>query len=526
MRCAAGSRRASSASCSRGSATSPSSRSPCSPCSANLPNVVKLAIVGSLLGNAVLLGGIAGLLPLMRGGFSATLRFDRRLFSGITTLSMIAFVPMAILSVPSDLLGRGDRQGISLAAGIALTIVGVFFILTELRAPHCPPQYDSTRRRELSFRGGLVVPRRSAALMAALTAEWFVAGFEPAAEAIGIPTAFAALVLIPLLGNVAENYVALRFAWAGDGDGAMSVIMHSVVQIGLLMVGLLVIVSQFIGRTPLSLQLDPVLTVSLGLALIVLWMIMYDGEMQPDRGGRPGRRVRDPGRRDLGRGLARLTPQSPATGTGRSSGSRSPTTTPFSSHTPMRRNFARRGRAALLDRLGLDRVERLRDRIAEQPRGAVVVLVRAAGRLRHDRVDDAEVVAEARRRLERGGGLLALVDVAPQDRGAALGRDHRVDGVLQHQHAIGDADRERAAGAALADHAGHGRHAQPRHREHGLGDGGRLAGLLGLDAGIRAGRVDHRHDREAEAVGEREDATAPWRSPAAAPCRSCGRRAP
>ena len=38
---------------------------------ANLPEVVKLAIVGSLLGNAVLLGGIAGLLPLVRGGFGA-----------------------------------------------------------------------------------------------------------------------------------------------------------------------------------------------------------------------------------------------------------------------------------------------------------------------------------------------------------------------------------------------------------------------------------------------------------------------
>jgi Ca2+/H+ antiporter len=53
------------------------------------------------------------------------------------------------------------------------------------------------------------------------------------------------------------------------------------VQIALLMTGLLIIVSQFIGRTPLSLQLDPVLTVALGLALVVLWMIMSDGEMQP-----------------------------------------------------------------------------------------------------------------------------------------------------------------------------------------------------------------------------------------------------
>jgi Ca2+:H+ antiporter len=246
---------------------------------ANLPDVVKLAIVGSLLGNAVLLGGIAGLLPLIRGGFSATLRFDRRLFSGITTLSVIAFLPMAILSVPSDLLGNGDRQGISLAAGIALSIVGVLFVLMELRAPHMPAEH-AVAPSPLSFRDG-VLYLGLGGVMAALTADWFVAGFEPAAEAIGIPTAFAALVIIPLLGNVAENYVALRYAWTGDGDGAMSVIMHSVVQIALLMTGILVIVSQFIGRTPLSLQLDPVLTVSLGLALIVLWMIMYDGEMQP-----------------------------------------------------------------------------------------------------------------------------------------------------------------------------------------------------------------------------------------------------
>ncbi|HMG99737.1 MAG TPA: hypothetical protein VK546_12495, partial [Gaiellales bacterium] len=214
---------------------------------ANLPEVVKIAIVGSLLGNAVLLGGLAGLLPWIRGGFGATLCFERRLFSGITTLSIIAFVPMAILTVPSDLL-TGNRQGVTLTAGIALTVVGVFFVLMELRAPHMPSEQHDEIVSKLSFREGVAYLATGGA-MAALTAEWFVAGFEPATKAIGIPTAFAALVIIPLLGNVAENYVALRYAWAGDGDAAMSVIMHSVVQIALLMTGLLVIASQFIGRT-------------------------------------------------------------------------------------------------------------------------------------------------------------------------------------------------------------------------------------------------------------------------------------
>jgi Ca2+:H+ antiporter len=246
---------------------------------ANLPEVVKIAIVGSLLGNAVLLGGIAGLLPLIRNGYAGTLRFDRRLFSGIATLTVIAFVPIAILSVPSGLLQTGDRRGVTLAAGVVLTIVGIVFILSELRAPTAPPPHVPAEST-LPFRSGLVYLGIGGAV-AAVTADWFVAGFEPATEAIGIPTAFAALVIIPLLGNVAENYVALRYAWAGDGDGAMSVIMHSVIQIALLMTGILVIASQFIGRNALSLQLDPVLTVSLGLALIVLWMIMYDGEIQP-----------------------------------------------------------------------------------------------------------------------------------------------------------------------------------------------------------------------------------------------------
>ena len=142
--------------------------------------------------------------------------------------------------------------------------------------------------------------------MAAVTAEWFVAGFEPAAEAIGIPIAFASLVIIPLLGNVAENYVALRYAWAGDGDSAMSVIMHSVVQIALLMTGILVIASWFIGRNAAQPGARPGAG---GLARARVTRALDDPVRRRDaagRGRRPDRRLHDPRRGHLGRGLARL----------------------------------------------------------------------------------------------------------------------------------------------------------------------------------------------------------------------------
>ena len=88
-------------------------------------------------------------------------------------------------------------------------------------------------------------------------------------------------MIVPLLGNVAENYVALRYAWQGDGDAAMAVIMHSVVQIATLMTGALLIASWFIGDQPLTLQYQAVIAISLVLSLIVLWMIVQDGELEP-----------------------------------------------------------------------------------------------------------------------------------------------------------------------------------------------------------------------------------------------------
>ena len=155
--------------------------------------------------------------------------------------------------------------------------------------------------------------------------------------------------------------------------------------------------------------------------------------------------------------------------------------------------------------VGIERVDlgqRGLERVREQRGGLVVVRVGAAGRLGDDPVDDAELEAVPRVRLERGGRLLRLAGVAPEDRGAALGRDDGVDGVLLHQHAVGDRDRDGAAGAALADHAGDAGDAEPGHGELAAGDPPALPVLLRGDAGVGAGRVDQRDDREAVAVGE------------------------
>src|SRR5690606_21659639 len=95
-------------------------------------------------------------------------------------------------------------------------------------------------------------------------------------------------------------------------------------------------------------------------------------------------------------------------------------------------------------------VERPRQRLAEQLGGPVRVGMRALARLLHDAVDDADLEQLGRRDPERLGGAVRLAGVLPEDGRAPFGRDHRVDRVLEHLYPVADADRERAARAALA----------------------------------------------------------------------------
>src|SRR5262249_33234953 len=95
-------------------------------------------------------------------------------------------------------------------------------------------------------------------------------------------------------------------------------------------------------------------------------------------------------------------------------------------------------------------------------------------------------------------GLGRFVRLPPEDAGAALGADDRVVGVLEHAHAVADADAQRPAGAPLADHDAHDGRLQPRHLHEVVGDQLRLPALLRADARVGAPRVDQADDRQPE----------------------------
>ncbi len=129
--------------------------------------------------------------------------------------------------------------------------------------------------------------------------------------------------------------------------------------------------------------------------------------------------------------------------------------------------------------------------------GGGIGLASALG-LRNDVVDAAQAFHFGGGVLQRARSVLLARCVLPHDGGAALRRDYGVDRVLEHQHAVGDCQRKRSAGAAFTGDGSDGRHAEARHLEEVARDGLALAALLGAKTGVRAGEVDEGKYRAAE----------------------------
>ena len=105
---------------------------------------------------------------------------------------------------------------------------------------------------------------------------------------------------------------------------------------------------------------------------------------------------------------------------------------------------------AALWALALDSRERAHDGAAQEQGGLLVVRMRPLARLRHEGIDDAEAEAVVRGQPQPRGGLVRLRNLTVEAQGRVFGRDHLVDGVLQHEHAVGYTHRDGGLGGALA----------------------------------------------------------------------------
>ena len=245
---------------------------------AGLLQVVEAAVIGSILGNILLVLGLAFLVGGLRHGVQ---RFDGERARTITALMMLAVAAMLVPSLAHYVGSPAARheRTLSVIAAVVLLVVFACSVPSSVRrtaqetavAPAAPS--DDQWPLPLAV-GTLAVT----GVLAAFVSDWFVHALEPAIHSLHISQAFAGLVIVAIAGNAVENVVGIQLAARDRMDYALSVILNSPLQIALVLAPALVLLSFVIGGTAFTLVFPPLLVTTLVASVLAVSFIIVDAE--------------------------------------------------------------------------------------------------------------------------------------------------------------------------------------------------------------------------------------------------------
>jgi Ca2+:H+ antiporter len=243
---------------------------------AGLYDVVRAAIVGSVLANVLLVLGAAFLVGGLRHG---TQRFGTDAARSVSLLLVLAVAALLIPSLTANLHtpAAGHERVLSIIVSIVLLVLFALSLPSSIRrrgAEPAEPAEPSEAEWSLPLAVGMLA---AAGVAAAFVSDWFVHGLEPAIDSLGISQAFAGLVIVAIAGNAVENVVGIQLAARNRADYALSVILQSPLQIALVLAPVVVLAAPLVGAT-FTLVLSPLLIAVLAIAVIVTVLVVLDGE--------------------------------------------------------------------------------------------------------------------------------------------------------------------------------------------------------------------------------------------------------
>lgn len=247
---------------------------------AGLLDVVRASLVGSIIGNLLLVLGASVLVGGLRHG---TQRFDARIAGSNAALLVLAAVGMLVPAIFSITAGRATNGRLQEESVIVAIVLMVGYGLSLLWQFTNPERTLGGHEPVAGHEGPAWSGRMAVAILLvaagllAVTSEILVGAIEPFVETVGLSAFFVGVVLVPTIGNLAEHLVAIQLAARNKMEFAMAVSYGSSLQVALFVAPLLVVVAALIGQ-PLTLVFSPLEVVAVGVAVGISALVALDGE--------------------------------------------------------------------------------------------------------------------------------------------------------------------------------------------------------------------------------------------------------
>jgi Ca2+:H+ antiporter len=255
-----------------------------------LQEVVKASLVGSIIGNVLLVMGAA----MLVGGWSR----EKQVFSRTAANAQSAMLMLALAALISPALfqlihgGGLPRVGEervdfgsdleTLSLGVALVLMasyalGLLFSLKTHRRLFNPFEESTDEHGGWSMRRS-VISLAAAAVLVGLMSEILVGSISEASHDIGLSEFFVGVFVVAIVGNAAEHWVAVLVAAKDKMDLAVGIAIGSSAQIALFVAPLLVLLSFAIGPAPMALVFNGYELGGLVFAVLIANFLTQDGE--------------------------------------------------------------------------------------------------------------------------------------------------------------------------------------------------------------------------------------------------------
>jgi Ca2+:H+ antiporter len=256
-----------------------------------LQEVVKASIVGSIIGNILLVLGAAMFVGGLKREKQTFNRTAASAQSGMLLLALTALILPAVFqlvhggglpSVAEDRVNFGsDVEKLSFGVAVVLMlsyVAGLIFSLRTHRSLFNPFEEETAEEE-----GGWSMKRSFvalgvAAVLVGVMSEVLVGSITEASDTIGLSEFFVGVFVVAIVGNAAEHWVAVLVAAKDKMDLAVSIAVGSSAQIALFVAPLLVLLSFVIGPAPMALVFNGYELGGLVFAVLIANHITADGE--------------------------------------------------------------------------------------------------------------------------------------------------------------------------------------------------------------------------------------------------------
>jgi Ca2+:H+ antiporter len=256
-----------------------------------LQEVVKASIIGSIIGNILLVMGAA----MFVGGLGRNKQtFDRTAAGAQSAMLLLAMTALVMPAVFQLVAGGGlptvnaERvdfgstvERLSFAVALVLIVsyaAGLLFSLRTHRSMFNPEEERAGADHEgWSVRRG-VIALAVAGVLVGVMSEILVGSIADAAKTVGLSEFFIGAIIVAIVGNVAEHWVAVIVARKNQMNLSINIAIGSSAQIGLFVAPLLVLASFVFGPEPMALVFNGFEVAALVLAVMIANRVTAEGE--------------------------------------------------------------------------------------------------------------------------------------------------------------------------------------------------------------------------------------------------------